>query len=106
MGLQWAYLYPEGSESRTLIEKTMETSYLVNIVANDFKDGQCIFEPFLLDQQPTLPILTINGLGSSLANGVNGVGSTLANGVNGLKDTVLEAVNGVLPNGHAVTNGH
>ena len=27
----------------------MNTSYLVNIVANDFKDGQSIFEPFCLD---------------------------------------------------------
>lgn len=96
MGRQWAYLYPEGSASRTLIEQTMENSYLVNIVANDFKDGQCIFEPFLLDQQ-TSPAST---------NGANGVIPTLVNSVNGVKDAVLGAVNGALTNGHAATNGH
>jgi methylenetetrahydrofolate reductase (NADPH) len=98
MGLQWAYLYPEGSATRSLIEKTMETSYLVNIVANDFKDGQCIFEPFQLEQQPTLPV--VNGVTT------NGITSTIANGINSAKDAVVDAVNGVLPNGHAVTNGH
>lgn len=50
LGCQWAHLYPEGSESRKLISKLMDESYLVNIVANDFKDGLTIFEPFLLDQ--------------------------------------------------------
>jgi methylenetetrahydrofolate reductase (NADPH) len=98
MGLQWAYLYPEGSPSRSLIEKTMETSYLVNIVANDFKDGQCIFEPFLLDQPKDS---LING------NGVSGIGSTLVNGVNGVKDAVIGAVTGVLTNGSIpLTNGN
>jgi hypothetical protein len=29
----------------------MSTSYLVNIVANDFRDGQSIFQPFVLDQK-------------------------------------------------------
>ncbi|RSH83120.1 uncharacterized protein EHS24_006777 [Apiotrichum porosum] len=50
LGCQWANLYPEGSASRALISQVMDESYLVNIVANDFKDGQTIFEPFLLDQ--------------------------------------------------------
>lgn len=50
LGTQWASLYPEGSASNTLIRKIMDESYLVNIVANDFKDGLAIFEPFLLDQ--------------------------------------------------------
>ncbi|GMK55498.1 hypothetical protein CspeluHIS016_0205540 [Cutaneotrichosporon spelunceum] len=50
LGCQWANLYPEDSPSRALIRNIMETSYLVNIVANDFKDGMAIFEPFQLDQ--------------------------------------------------------
>lgn len=50
LGNQWANLYPEGSETNKLIRKIMDESYLVNIVANDFKDGLAIFEPFLLDQ--------------------------------------------------------
>ncbi|CAK9781082.1 methylenetetrahydrofolate reduct [Cutaneotrichosporon oleaginosum] len=50
LGCQWANLYPEGSPTRSLIRNIMDTSYLVNIVANDFKDGMAIFEPFLLDQ--------------------------------------------------------
>ena len=51
LGYQWANLYPEGSETRALITKIMDESYLVNIVANDFKNGAVIFEPFLLDQE-------------------------------------------------------
>lgn len=47
LGLQWANLYPEGSATRTLIKDFMEESYLVNVVANDFKNGAIIFEPFL-----------------------------------------------------------
>ncbi|BEI85449.1 hypothetical protein CcaverHIS002_0508500 [Cutaneotrichosporon cavernicola] len=53
LGCQWANLYPEDSPSRALIRNIMDTSYLVNIVANDFKDGMAIFEPFLLDQPMT-----------------------------------------------------
>ena len=68
LGLQWATLYPEDSPSRKLIEDIMSTSYLVNIVANDFKDGSGIFEPFLLDQGSNgLP--PINGHTSGLPNG-------------------------------------
>lgn len=56
----------------------MSTSYLVNIVANDFKDGSGIFDPFLLDQEAP-----------DTTNGV----------LNGLKETAREVVNG-LTNGH------
>ena len=54
----------------------MNTSYLVNIVANDFKDGQSIFEPFLLDKP-------INGA-ASLVNGVKGAATSLLSGINGV----------------------
>jgi methylenetetrahydrofolate reductase (NADPH) len=50
----------------------MNTSYLVNIVANDFKDGASIFEPFQLESRA--------GVAASLANGVKKV----VNGVAGL----------------------
>ena len=86
LGLQWATLYPEGSPSRALIENIMSSSYLVNIVANDFKDGSGIFDPFQLD-------------GEVAANGVNGAATAIANGINGIKETVKSAVNG-LGNGH------
>ncbi|EIW70532.1 hypothetical protein TREMEDRAFT_43239 [Tremella mesenterica DSM 1558] len=74
LGCQWAALFPEDSPSRRLINDIMNTSYLVNIVANDFKDGASIFEPFLLDQP--------NG---SL-NGVKQTASTIVDRVSGLFD--------------------
>jgi hypothetical protein len=48
--MQWANMYEPNSPSRKLISDIMETSYLVNIVANDFKDGASIFEPFQLER--------------------------------------------------------
>ncbi|WVO15924.1 methylenetetrahydrofolate reductase [Cryptococcus depauperatus] len=52
LGLQWANLYPAASPARDLLTRVMNSFYLVNIVANDFKDGLSIFEPFLLNQTP------------------------------------------------------
>lgn len=75
----------------------MNSSYLVNIVANDFKDGASIFEPFQLD------VVADN----KLANGVNGT--------NGVLDTVKQAANGLLEQANGavaalshtlVPNGH
>ena len=87
LGCQWATLYPDGSPSRAIINDFMNTSYLVNIVANDFKDGSYIFDPFLLDQP-------INGLTNGVVNGaaaaVNGVKET----VNGLAEGVKNVMNG------------
>ena len=107
LGCQWANLYPEDSASRKLIDNIMSTSYLVNIVANDFKDGTSIFEPF--DLKASNGSIHING--ANRVNGVNGVNGAHANGldgmVNGLKDA-LGSVTRSLPipiaNGNA--NGH
>jgi methylenetetrahydrofolate reductase (NADPH) len=104
LGQQWASLYPEDSPSRALIQDVMDTSYLVNIVANDFKDGQSIFAPFLLDQ--TTPTAN-GGLGEKAVNGdhaVNGVKATvngvLEQAVNGAKGAVEGLKSGVDANGH------
>ena len=72
----------------------MSSSYLVNIVANDFKDGQSIFQPFLLDQQS-----------ASVSHLTNGVKDAKISLVNGFK------INGSMANGaqHAIEvngNGH
>jgi len=70
LGHQWANLYPEDSPSRQLIEDTMSTSYLVNIVANDFKDGHSIFQPFMLSKtNGHINGLKMNGVNGHLVNG-------------------------------------
>lgn len=46
LGCKWAYVYDAGSPSRKLIMDTMNHSYLVNVVHNDFKDPDAIFVPF------------------------------------------------------------
>ena len=68
----------------------MNNSYLVNIVANDFKDGTSIFEPFDLGKSST-----------AHANGVtNGIDIPAAGTfVNGIKKVIDGAVL-PLPNGH------
>lgn len=72
----------------------MNDSYLVNIVANDFKHGDTIFEPFLLNA---------TNLGKSVNGVVEGVKSLSVNGVGGLVNGVKSLVNGQTANG---VNGH
>jgi len=68
----------------------MCTSYLVNIVANDFKDGQSIFQPFLLDQQQSSAVVGDTVTDTGLVNGL----------VQGVKDAVTGVTATVIPNGH------
>jgi methylenetetrahydrofolate reductase (NADPH) len=108
LGLQWAHLYPEGSPSRTLIEGVMNDSYLVNIVANDFKHGDTIFEPFLLDatvagKAVTDVAATVNGVANGVVGGVKSAAGSLGGLVNGVKEIVING----LPNGNGVAvHGH
>ncbi|KAF4610886.1 hypothetical protein D9613_007023 [Agrocybe pediades] len=46
LGAQWAKLYEHDSPSQKLISDFVETSYLVNVVHNDFHDPDAIFKPF------------------------------------------------------------
>ena len=115
LGCQWAKLYPEGSPSRAIINDFMNGSYLVNIVANDFKDGLTIFEPFLLDQ--SIATSASNAAGT-LVNGVkDAVGAsttsdaaeTVVNGVNDAVNGITEGVKNVMNgnvNGHSNANGN
>jgi methylenetetrahydrofolate reductase (NADPH) len=47
LGQQWAKLYKPDSPSYKLISEIMDTSFLVNVVHNDFHDSEAIFKPFL-----------------------------------------------------------
>jgi len=47
LGQQWAKLYEPDSPSCKLITELMDTSFLVNVVHNDFQDSESIFKPFL-----------------------------------------------------------
>ncbi|KAJ7574444.1 methylenetetrahydrofolate reductase-domain-containing protein [Mycena floridula] len=51
LGQQWAKVYEPDSPSRKLISEVMDTSFLVNVVHNDFHDPDAIFQPFLLAGQ-------------------------------------------------------
>lgn len=46
LGVKWANVYEAETPSRKLMMGIFESSYLVNVVHNDFKDPQAIFEPF------------------------------------------------------------
>ncbi|KAF9519500.1 hypothetical protein BS47DRAFT_1370712 [Hydnum rufescens UP504] len=60
LGRQWSRLYAPDSPTRKLIEETMDTYFLVNIVHNDFKDPDAVFRPFfkplLMDRIPSLMV--------------------------------------------------
>lgn len=84
----------------------MNDSYLVNIVANDFKHGDTIFEPFLLDatavgRAATDVSAAINGVAGGVVSGAKAAASNLGGLVNGVKEMVVgQKENGVLANGH------
>ncbi|KAG2075773.1 methylenetetrahydrofolate reduct [Suillus decipiens] len=46
LGVKWANVYEAETPSRKLMMEIFESSYLVNVVHNDFKDSHAIFEPF------------------------------------------------------------
>lgn len=46
LGVKWANVYEAETPSRKLMMGIFESSYLVNVVHNDFKDPRAIFEPF------------------------------------------------------------
>ncbi|KAJ7224277.1 methylenetetrahydrofolate reductase-domain-containing protein [Mycena pura] len=46
LGQQWAKIYDANSPSQRLISELMDTSFLVNVVHNDFHDSEAIFQPF------------------------------------------------------------
>ncbi|KZT10171.1 methylenetetrahydrofolate reduct [Laetiporus sulphureus 93-53] len=46
LGRQWSNYYEPDSPTRKLINDIMDTFYLVNVVHNDYKKPQAIFEPF------------------------------------------------------------
>ena len=47
LGRQWAKLYEPDSVARQAITQIMDSYYLMNVVHNDYKKPEAIFEPFL-----------------------------------------------------------
>ena len=47
LGQQWAKFYDQGSAAREFIESFFDNSLLVNLVYNDFRQPDAIFEPFI-----------------------------------------------------------
>jgi methylenetetrahydrofolate reductase (NADPH) len=73
LGYQWANAYEPSSPSRSLIRDMMDTFFLVNVVHNDFKDSDAIFQPFF-------KVGAAHGLSiEELTNGVHHLSATDAN---------------------------
>lgn len=47
LGQQWANSYDEGSAARVFTKSFFDSSFLVNVVHNDFRQPDAIFEPFI-----------------------------------------------------------
>lgn len=47
LGQQWANFYDSGSAAYEFVKSFFDTSFLVNVVHNDFRQPDAIFEPFI-----------------------------------------------------------
>jgi len=47
LGHQWANFYELGSAASEFVKAFFDTSFLVNVVHNDFRKPEGIFEPFI-----------------------------------------------------------
>jgi len=47
LGHQWANFYDQGSAAFDFVKSFFDTSLLVNVVHNDFRQPDAIFEPFV-----------------------------------------------------------
>ncbi|KAI0653292.1 methylenetetrahydrofolate reduct [Cubamyces menziesii] len=79
LGRLWAKFYEPGSATRQLIDGIMDSYYLVNVVHNDYKRPDAIFEPFFkagaeyaakYGSAPELP--TTNGANGHANGNANG----------------------------------
>ncbi|THG98264.1 hypothetical protein EW026_g3889 [Hermanssonia centrifuga] len=74
LGRQWAKYYEPDSLSRKFIDELMENQLLMNVVHNDFKRPDAIFEPFFkagsqLAAAQQTPAAATNGTPNGNANG-------------------------------------
>lgn len=67
LGKQWAQFYEHDSPPRKLINSVMASAYLVNVVHNNFKDADAIFEPFY--EAGARHAQAANGLTNGLVHG-------------------------------------
>lgn len=67
LGMQWAQMYESSSSTHRLLVTMMETYYLVNVVHNDIKDSEAIFQPFYRAAQSKTATIDIKH-----TNGING----------------------------------
>ncbi|KAI9884350.1 MAG: hypothetical protein M1823_003867 [Watsoniomyces obsoletus] len=96
LGVDWARCYEADSPSRHLIERMMESWFLVNIVDNDFHRSHDIFR--LFDQ---LEVVELDEEGYAKSQ-VDGVAKSRP-AINGVSNGTKE-INGT-PNGHHEMNG-
>jgi methylenetetrahydrofolate reductase (NADPH) len=47
LGQQWGSIYDPGSAASDFVKSFFDTSLLVNVVHNDFRQSDAIFEPFI-----------------------------------------------------------
>ncbi|EME44102.1 hypothetical protein DOTSEDRAFT_71787 [Dothistroma septosporum NZE10] len=99
LGLEWSKCYDDGSVSRSLVQDITQNWYLVNIVHNDFRQNNGIFDLFKGLAAP----------GFDANPGTNGLSNGTPNGVNGHHDEPetngsAPETNGV-PDGNNVVNG-
>ncbi|SPO30641.1 probable MET13 - putative methylene tetrahydrofolate reductase [Ustilago trichophora] len=85
IGRNWAKVYEPTSPSRKFLEDLFNKYFLVNVVHNDFKAADSIFEPFLSTSTASSSVnSSLSGIGSSVADAAGRVAnsiSSLANGV-------------------------
>ncbi|KDN41872.1 putative MET13-putative methylene tetrahydrofolate reductase [Tilletiaria anomala UBC 951] len=85
LGREWAKIYPVDSVARKVINDTFDRFFLVNIVHNDFKRKDAIFEPFFDVASASNGYRGVNGS----TQAINDTSASLVHKAQGLKDSVL-----------------
>ncbi len=91
LGKEWAKLYPQDSVSRQVITHTFENFFLVNVVHNNFKAKDAIFEPFF-DIQPTA-----SSVAATASAGLSQAASAVRDAVNGVAERLAPASSSAAP---------
>jgi len=92
IGRNWAKVYEPSSPSRKFLEAMFDNYFLVNVVHNDFKASDAIFEPFLSAAK-----------GAEVSGALSGLGASLSDAADKVSKAISSLANGGAANGHAAT---
>lgn len=92
LGREWANIYAPDSVSRKVINDTFDRFFLVNVVHNDYKAKDAIFEPFFSITDPPAAAAAAAPTTTNGHTSVNGVVKNAADAVSSAVDGIKAAL--------------